>query len=208
MEQYWRRVVRRANRDTLKSLGYGDWRRIWVGPVEFVIALLLIYMISPTQMWAEWWWGLAAFAASAGVYLPLFSYNLIRTPDRLAKEQENEIFGLQDKLDDRSRQKQAVDTLSIKIETGNRLLNYEIRSEEDFEQWKSNVENWVTESTHQIGENFGQAQAVSVMSVGSVSAADMVPSYNPEHNIRKLYLKARIENFRRLLERQSTPISS
>ncbi len=98
---------------------------------------------------------------------------------------------------------ESLDRLSYKMDDGLRILNRPVNSEDEFRDWMADREAWVDDIFSEIETHFSRAQAVTFRAVGSVLAADMPPSFSPEHNKTKLYLDKRIDNFRNFLDAEA-----
>ena len=89
------------------------------------------------------------------------------------------------------------------MDDGLRILNRPVNSEEDFRDWRADHEAWSDDIFSEIETHFSRAQAVTFRTIGSVQAASMPPSFNPEHNNLKLHLNKRIDNLRNFLDAEA-----
>ncbi len=96
-----------------------------------------------------------------------------------------------------------LDRLSYKMDDGLRILNRPVNSEDEFRDWMADQKAWIDDIFSEIETHFSRAQAVTFRTVGSVLAADMPPSFSPEHNSHKLHLNKRIDNLRNFLDAES-----
>lgn len=102
-----------------------------------------------------------------------------------------------------SEREESLDRLSYKMEDGIQILNKIVKSEHEFQVWKNDYDDWTKEVSSEIESGFGRTQAVTFRSVGSVSAACMIPYFDETHNSKKLRLNKRIENLRSFLNANS-----
>jgi hypothetical protein len=93
--------------------------------------------------------------------------------------------------------------LSYKMDDGLEILNRRVNSADEYRDWMADEDAWVGDIFSEIETHFSRAQAVTFRTVGSVVAADIPPSYRPEHNNRKLLLNKRIDNLRNFLDAES-----
>ena len=98
---------------------------------------------------------------------------------------------------------ESLDRLSYKMDDGLEILNRRVNSADEFRDWMADEDAWVSDIFSEIETHFSRAQAVTFRTVGSVVAADIPPSYRPEHNNRKLLLNKRIDNLRNFLDAES-----
>jgi hypothetical protein len=107
-------------------------------------------------------------------------------------------------LTESGSQDESLDKLSDMLNEGLRLLNKPVNTEQEFEDWKTEDNNWIDTVYNEIERDFNKSLAVSFQSVVSIQAAEMIPSFNREHNTLKLHLSKRINNLKTLLENQNS----
>lgn len=81
-----------------------------------------------------------------------------------------------------------------------KLLNWEVKSEDEFRDWMADQDAWLDEVFSEIETNFSRPQAVIFSALGFVLAADIPPSFSPAHKNLKLCLDKRIDSLRNLLD--------
>ncbi len=93
----------------------------------------------------------------------------------------------------------SLDKLSYMMDDGLDILNRAVNSEDEFRDWMADQEAWVDDVFSEIESHFSMGQAATFRAVSSVLAADMPPSFSPEHNNLKFHLNNRIDTLRKFL---------
>ena len=89
---------------------------------------------------------------------------------------------------------ESINRLRIRLSAGLHLLNKPVNTELEFKRWKTDDKNWVSAVYRELKTSFNESLAESFQSVESVRETDIVPSFNSEHNTRKLILNKRLNN--------------
>ena len=84
--------------------------------------------------------------------------------------------------------------LSKMLNDGLHLLNRPVKTELEFNRWKTDEKNWVGAVYRELQTGFNESLAESFQSVDSVQEFDIASSFNGEHNTRKLLLNKRLNN--------------
>ena len=82
---------------------------------------------------------------------------------------------------------------------GLHLLNRPVKTELDFNRWKTDEKNWANAVYRELKTNFDESTAESFQAVESVQETDIVTSFNSEHNTRKWFLNKRLNNLTRII---------
>lgn len=84
---FWNRAIRQANKETLHFIGFDSIKRLIISIILVVIAIWVVkYIGGSEQMNEEFNWLLAVFTAAVVIYVPMFTWNLLRAPSRMEKD--------------------------------------------------------------------------------------------------------------------------
>ncbi len=152
---------------------YVDFRSTNDAPsyIEAVEFDLLLFALNLPLIigWGLWW-------KAPGLFIRI---------DRFFKESKSE--------------NQSKDRLRRMLADGLHLLNRTVKTELEFNRWKTDEKNWVNAVYRELKTNFGESTAESFRAVESVQETDIVSSFNSEHNTRKWFLNKRLNNLSKIV---------
>jgi hypothetical protein len=113
---------------------------------------------------------------------------------KLMKERKLILKDVDNFLTESGSKDESIDRLRIRLSAGLHLLNKPVNTELEFKRWKTDDKNWVSAVYRELKTSFNESLAESFQSVESMQEIDIVPSFNSEHNTRKLVLNKRLNN--------------
>ena len=220
MWQFWWRVFKRANTETLQLLGFHSFQRFFVTAVVFILAILFIRLVGGyQQMNEEAKWIIAILAATGIVYLPLFIYNLLATPYRMeceanetASKKENVLKEVNKALLEQVATKKRRTEISNELAEIFQQATYfmskkDIQNEDELKKWEGDVEKWENRIISYIEKNVSLSDARLMTYVKIHTSPKFGYAYNDLHNSELHFLSKRMEMLKEIIERYREPIN-
>ena len=135
-------------------------------------------------------WALNVLLLFAG----LLTYHELRKEKFLVKSQASE----------RLIKQTSIDTVAELRQSGNTdLFNRKVSTASEFNKLQQDHEEWWKKVVAHLENDFSKADAIGFKNLGSISAADFIGSFSPQHNILRGQINKRLEILQKIIDRDS-----
>lgn len=116
------------------------------------------------------------------------------------------LFAVAMRLERVQGRQRAFDVLSDYLWSGNTdIFNREVKSDEEFERWRTDWEAWQQRVERHIDANFGRIERDAFRNLVLMPAVDIMGSYNALHNRQRTMLMQQLSKIRSMVAASPRP---